>query len=723
MANFKCIYTNFQYTQNGETKRHAILVPVAKTTNIPANQGLQNGTDFHAFLQYYDSPVFAPCIIVPDKYETQTKALASASSVQSTINFDKIFANGTVITVDEHRTIEVNSNTIYYKYDGANIFSFGTYHLSGYSRYAFNLLYADYMSMPWRFNDTKLLYLMYEATGSIDGTTFKQGSCTANYITPTLYGTHTINDWFNGFTGSDPDPNAYRPGNSTPGGGTGTRPSPHSGSSHSGDTIPVNTPDPDVIDSGFLTVFVPTKAQLQNLGAYLWSHLNELDGWKKLLADPLDVIIGCHVLPVEVASAGTKEIKPGLVSTGVTANYTNKQFVTKNMGSIDVPEYWGSALDFAPYSRVSIFLPFIGMRTLDTDLVMGKTIHLYYQIEVTTGALLAQIEIGGNVLYEFSGNCAMQIPVSGTDYRAAVTSALTLAVTVGAGIASGGAAAAPVAAAGEVGATAASAGVTAATVASIANATVGAVMNSKPSIERTGSLGGAAGYMGIQTPYILIEYPKQSLPKNYMSYNGYPCNMSFTLSQLTGYTQCETVRFKSARATDEERQEIVQFLQAGVILGGDAPTKPTAISAGIGLTGYQCGSEDLVVNKSLTLALATQTIYLKKDTEITRPTIILNADTINFNYAYIDAFDRFYYVTGVRNIGADRWEVDLKVDSLTSFTTDISNANAIVSRQENEWNLYLDDGSFKAYQVLQTYTKSFPTGFTNHTYVLLVSGS
>lgn len=513
-----------------------------------------------------------------------------------------------------------------------------------------------------------------------------------------------------------PDPNEGKGGNSEPGGGEGTRPI-------DGDAIPAETPDPVIIDSGFLTVFTPSKAQIQSLAQYLWAHLNDLDGWKKLFADPMDVIIGCHVLPVSVPSAGSKEIKPGLISTGITAGYTDKQFVTKDLGTLEVPEYWGSALDFAPYTRVSIFLPFIGMRTLDTDLVMGKTIHLYYQIEVTTGALLAQLEIDNKVLYEFSGNCAMQIPISGNDYRSAVTAALSLAATIGAGIASGGTAAAPVAAAGEVGATAASAGVTAATVASIANATVGAVMNSKPSIERTGSLGGAAGYMGVQTPYIIVEYPKQSLPKNYMKYNGYPCNMSFTLGDLTGYTQCETVRFKTTRATDEERKEIVQFLQAGVILGGTAPTKPSALSSGIGVTGYQNGSEDLVVNKTLTAAMATQTCYLKKDTEITRPTIILNVSEINFNYVYIDKFDRFYYVTGVRSIGADRWEVDLRCDTLTSFSDDIGNASAIVSRQENEWNLYLDDGSFKAYQILQTYTKKFPTGFSTHSYVLLVSGS
>lgn len=522
----------------------------------------------------------------------------------------------------------------------------------------------------------------------------------------------------------DPDPNIDKGGNSTPGGGKGTRPGPPEKFRPGGDTVPSQFADNSAVNTGFLTIFVPTLAQINSLASFLWSEQpGNLDKIRKLFADPMDVIIGLHVIPFGISNVGQKEIMPGTIASGVTANYTTKQYYTKDMGSIAIEEYWGSCLDYAPYTRVNIFLPFIGTRTLDTDVVMGQTLHLYYTVEVTTGALLAQIEIADNVVYEFSGNCAMQIPVNGNDYRNAMQAAIGLAATIGAGIASGGAAAAPMAAATGVSEAAASAGVTAATVASIGAATANAVLNSKPTIERTGSLGGAAGYMGVQKPYLIIEYPEQCLPKDYMKFNGYPAYITATFGNLTGYTQCETVRFKSGRATEEERKEVIQWLQSGVVLGGTAPTKPTALSAGIGLTGYQNGSEDLVVNKSLSLALATQTIYLKKDTEITRPTIILSADTINFNYCYIDAFDRFYYVTGVRNIGADRWEVDLRVDSLTSFSSDIDNSSGVISRQENDWNLYIDDGTFKVYQNRNIFIYNFTGEFTERSYILLVAGS
>ena len=725
MGNFKVMFTNFQYMQNGVTKRIKVLVPVCKESSVPANKALTDGFDFYSFLSYYSTPAFTPAYIIPQTLETETKALASASGVPGTINYSSLFADGTKIIVDAHRTIEITGNTAYYKYDGELIFSYNTTFLQyGYSRAAFGLLYADYMTFPWLFNHTQLLTLVYEAVGSGDGASFQRGGASSWTITPILSGTHTAEDWFNGFTGSDPDPNAYRPGNAKPGGGKGTRPDPPGKFQPGGDAVPSRFADDAAINSGFMTVFTPTLAQINSLASYLWNEQpSNLDKIKKLFADPMDVIIGCHVLPINVSNVGSKEIMPGGLASGVTANYTNKQYYTKDMGSITVAEYWGSCLDYAPYTRINIFLPFIGTRTLDTDMVMGHTLHLYYTIEVTTGALLAQIEIEGNVVYEFSGNCAMSIPVSASDYHSAMQAAIGLAATIGAGIASGGAAAAPVATAAGVTEGAASAGITAATVASIGAATANAVLNSKPTIERTGSLGGAAGFMGVQKPYLIIEYPDQCLPENYMKYNGYPAYMTKQLSTVEGYTQCETVRFKSARATDEERKEIIQFLQSGVILGGDRPTKPTAISAGIGLTGYQCGSEDLVVNKSLTLALATQTVYLKKDTEIMRPTIILSADTINFNYAYIDAFDRFYYVTGVRNIGADRWEVDLRVDSLTSFSSDIDNATAVISRQENDWNLYIDDGTFKVYQNRNIYIYNFTGEFTDHSYILLVAGS
>lgn len=519
----------------------------------------------------------------------------------------------------------------------------------------------------------------------------------------------------NGIQTDTIDPNDMA-GTSTEGGGKGSH-------ERLPKIINKHHPTLSAIDSGFVTAFVPTKTQIKNLADYMWSNLFDLNTLKKLFADPMDVILGLHILPVGVATSGSKEIKPGGVPTGVTANYTDTQYVEKDFGTIALEEFWGSYLDYSPYTKVNLFLPYIGMRTLNTDEVMGHTIGVSYNIDILSGALVAQVTVDGSVRYEFSGNCAMQIPVNGNDYRGAISSAITAAVTIGAGIASAGTAAPAAAGSATVAETAAATGVTAANVGTAVSATANAVMNSKPTIERTGSLGASAGYLGVQKPYIMVEYPRQSLPEKYMKFNGYPCNMSFKLSTLSGYTQCETVRFASGRATDEEAAEIIQRLQSGVILGGTPPTKPSALGTGIGVTCYNNNSPELVVNKNLARVGTTQTCYFKAAADITTPTITLALDTVNFNYVYIDATDRWYYVTRARSLKNNLWELDLKCDVLASFSTDIGNADAIVARQENKWNLYLDDGVYKCYQDPEIYTETFSGSFDTHSFVLLVAGS
>ena len=63
------------------------------------------------------------------------------------------------------------------------------------------------------------------------------------------------------------------------------------------------------------------------------------------------------------------------------------------------------------------------------------------------------------------------------------------------------------------------------------------------------------------------------------------------------------------------------------------------------------------------------------------------------------------------------------VDALTSFANDIKANTAIIKRNENKWNLYLNDGTFKIYQNPDVLTKEFPSGFNAQEFILAVAGS
>lgn len=117
---------------------------------------------------------------------------------------------------------------------------------------------------------------------------------------------------------------------------------------------------------------------------------------------------------------------------------------------------------------------------------------------------------------------------------------------------------------------------------------------------------------------------------------------------------------------------------------------------------------------------------LKEETSIIDPVIMIEcdlSDVTNCNYMTIGAFGRSYFVNNIRSIRNGLVEFSCHSDVLSSFKSQIRNNNAIVKRQENNWNLYLNDGSFKVYQNPNVLTKAFPSGFTRQEFVLAVAGS
>lgn len=124
--------------------------------------------------------------------------------------------------------------------------------------------------------------------------------------------------------------------------------------------------------------------------------------------------------------------------------------------------------------------------------------------------------------------------------------------------------------------------------------------------------------------------------------------------------------------------------------------------------------------------IATVSGVLKEDTSIIDPVIKIEcnlSDYVNCNYITIPEFGRKYFVNNIRSVRNGLVEFSCHVDVLSSFADSIRSNKAIIRRQENNWNLYLNDGTFKVYQNPMVLTKAFPSGFTKQEFVLAVAGS
>lgn len=297
--------------------------------------------------------------------------------------------------------------------------------------------------------------------------------------------------------------------------------------------------------SSLYSVYNPSQEQLNQFGAWLWSS-DFFEQIKKLFNDPMQAIIGLHKVYSPVQTSGLGTIKCGYLDSAVPSKLVSEQYVTVDCGSVSLQEYFGNVFDYPPFTEISIYLPFIGVRRLDPSDIMRATVSVKYHVDVFTGACLADVNVkrdtAGGVLYTFPGSCSVQYPLSSGSYMGIVS---TIASTV-------------------VGA------ITAPTPLGAGAAVLGGVtnlaFNSHANVERSGSFTGTAGAMGAKIPYLIISRPQTAMAQNFETLSGYPSNTYTKLSACTGFTQVKFVHVENLNATDAEKQEIEQLLKEGVIL-------------------------------------------------------------------------------------------------------------------------------------------------------------
>ena len=306
---------------------------------------------------------------------------------------------------------------------------------------------------------------------------------------------------------------------------------------------------PTVIPTGegssLWAIYNPTQTELNNFGAWLWSS-TFVEQIKKLFNDPMQAIIGVHKVFATPSTGASANIKCGYIDSGVSAKTVTNQYSSVNCGSVNLYEYFGNVFDYDPYTKVEIFLPFIGIVPLDIDYIMRSKITVKYTVDVLSGACIANIKVTrdgyGSVLFTYGGSAIVTYPISSGSYMGMISGALSLIAGVAGTIASGGA---------------------------LAPAMLGAasgIGRMKTDVQHSGQFSGACGAMGAKKPYLIISRPQTRVANNINQYEGIPSNTHVQLSECTGYTKVKDVHLSIPGAYDSELQEIEQLLKDGVII-------------------------------------------------------------------------------------------------------------------------------------------------------------
>lgn len=313
------------------------------------------------------------------------------------------------------------------------------------------------------------------------------------------------------------------------------------------DPDPVPFPDlpeeGDALSTGFITVYQPSAVQLQAIAAQLWSN-DFITTFRKAYNDPIEAIVSLHSIPFQVVTGYTQTCKIGNYDTNVSMLRITAQYYTLNCGTYRLNENWASALDYAPYTQVEIYLPFVGVRPLNIDDIMNKNIEVKYNIDILTGGGVAMIKCDGSVLYTYPCEVSQDIPYTMSSKMQLYTNIAQLVVS------------------GVTAMAAPSPG----TISAAASSAINVASGKQTGITRGGTLGGNIGVLGEFRPYLIIHKPIQSLAADFAHKKGYPSNITADLSSLSGYTEVESIHLTNISCTDSERDEIERLLKEGVIL-------------------------------------------------------------------------------------------------------------------------------------------------------------
>ena len=299
-----------------------------------------------------------------------------------------------------------------------------------------------------------------------------------------------------------------------------------------------NLPDTANNSIGVLTsTYKMTRDRLSQLGSFLWSG-NIFDSFSLVNSNPIENIISCKDIPFSIGGGADKIIKLGNVDTGVNGEKVNTNFSELTIGSITIPKRYNNFLDLAPYTKVTIYVPYIGFKELDVTQIMGKRITVKYAVDVITGGCISEIFCSNTRLYEFSGQVGIDIPITASNRAQVEAGYISNAVSSGADLITG-----DVLGASE-------------TMLSSAFSKYHYSSTSAPSPSCVASLN--------RTCYIVIDRPTYDNLSVFNHTRGRMCNLSKKIGNLRGFTICDShVDLSGIAATDAEKNEIIKILSSG----------------------------------------------------------------------------------------------------------------------------------------------------------------
>ena len=138
---------------------------------------------------------------------------------------------------------------------------------------------------------------------------------------------------------------------------------------------------------------------------------------------------------------------------------------------------------------------------------------------------------------------------------------------------------------------------------------------------------------------------------------------------------------------------------------------------------YKNISDDNVINKTLQSEITLADASIRGEVDILEPKIrIVSENNLAlYNYCYLPDYQRYYFITYPKEVRTNVYDLEMKVDVLETYKAQLLQLEGVIGRQENIYNLYLNDDKWCVYADRQVLTRQFPSGFSETGYYYLTT--
>lgn len=298
------------------------------------------------------------------------------------------------------------------------------------------------------------------------------------------------------------------------------------------------------------------KTFLDNLN-YLFTEPSQF--FVSLKAYPFDIKeYYNNSLTLQKVKMGKAQMKVGDQDVSAPGLYGYPQY--KYLGKFKIERKFNNYLDFSPYTKIEMYLPFAGIITLDTNVVTDKEIRILLAVDFDTGKANYYLvrhednqgEYDGDIIQTVECQMGIDIPLGSYNANEQMKNLLLTGVSfIGGAVSS-----------------IATGNVTSLVTSSL-NAVSGTFKALQERVTKGGVSSGSNNLMTPYHPYLIITRPTYGSngPDDYVTYKGRPLFKNCKLGDLKGFTVCNDFHLENfGSATESEISSIDALLKEGIII-------------------------------------------------------------------------------------------------------------------------------------------------------------